>query len=128
GVIAVAGFAGAGLNVMRHLAVLDTLIRRVEVPGSAVLVLDKAGRYTIYREQKSFVDGQFHAPDSIVGLRVDLVAEATGTVVKLVEPSGSSSYSMGEHRGMSILTFTIDQPGRYRLTTSLANGRPEPRI
>ncbi|MDP1749453.1 MAG: hypothetical protein Q8L22_08345 [Reyranella sp.] len=127
GLIALAGFGGAVLYVMPRLETVDAQVMRVVVPGSAVLALDKPGTYTIYHEQRSFVDGQYHASDSVGGLRVGLTAEATGAVVKLTEPSGSSSYSIGNRKGTSILVFTIDQPGRYRLTASLANGRAEPK-
>jgi hypothetical protein len=103
-------------------------LMRVVVPGSSVLALDKPGTYTIYHEQKSFVDGQYYASDSVEGLRVGLTSEAAGATVKLDEPSGSSSYSIGNRKGTSILAFKIEQPGRYRLTAGLANGRAEPKV
>ena len=34
---------------------------------------------------------------------------------------------VGNREGTSIYGFTIDQPGRYRLTASLASGRAEPK-
>jgi hypothetical protein len=68
------------------------------------------------------VDGRFYASDSVSGLRVDVIAEATGGPVRL-EAATSTSYSMGSRQGVSIFAFTVDQPGRYRLTTSLAGGQ-----
>ena len=127
GLIALAGFAGVALYLMPRLNTVDARLARVVVPGSAVFTLDKPGAYTIYHEQKSFVDGQYYASDSVEGLRIGLTAEATGATVKLTEPTGSNSYSIGNRKGTSILIFTIDQPGRYRLTASLANGRGEPK-
>lgn len=127
GVIALAAFGSAALYLMPRLETLDTLLMRVVVPGSSVLTLDKPGAYTIFHEQKSFVDGQYYASKSVEGLRVALTAEAGGAAVKLDEPSGSTSYSIGNREGTSILGFTIDQPGRYRLTGSLASGRAEPK-
>jgi hypothetical protein len=128
GLIALAGFAGAALYLMPRLETVDARLMRVVVPGSSVLTLDKPGAYTIYHEHNSVVDGQYYTSDSIGGLRVGLTAEATGAAVKLAEPSGSSSYSIGNRKGNSIFVFTIDQPGRYRLTASLANGRAEPKV
>lgn len=128
GLIALAGFAGAAVYLMPRLETVDARLMRVVVPGSSVLTLDKPGVYTIYHEQKSVVDGQYYASDSVGGLRVGLTAEATGAAVKLAEPSGSSSYSIGNRKGTSIFVFTIDQPGRHRLTASLANGRTEPKV
>ena len=40
---------------------------RVVVPGNAVLTLDKAGRYTIYHEKKSTVDGRYYASETVNG-------------------------------------------------------------
>jgi len=79
GLIALAGFVGAALYLMPRLETVDARLMRVVVPGGSVLTLDKPGAYTIYHEQKSFVDGQYHASDSVGGLRVGLIAEATGT-------------------------------------------------
>lgn len=127
GLIALAGFAGAALYLIPRLETADAQLMRVVVPGSSVLVLDNPGVYTIYHEQKSIVDGRYYASDSIEGLRVELTAEVAGASVKLTEPSVDSSYSIGNRKGASILAFAIDQPGRYRLTASLANGRAEPK-
>jgi len=127
GVIALAAIGGAAHYLMSRLGTLDALLTRIVVPGSAVLTLDKPGAYTIFHEEKSFVDGQYYASKSVEGLRVALVPEAGGAAVKLDEPSGSSTYSIGNREGTSILGFTIDRPGNYRLTASLASGRSEPK-
>jgi hypothetical protein len=127
GVIALTGFAGALFYLMPRLGAAETQMMRVVVPGSTVLTLDKPGPYTIYHEKKSTVDGQYYASDTVSGLRVALASEATGSAVKLAEPTTDASYSIGNRSGTSILVFTIDQPGRYRLTASLASGRGEPK-
>ena len=51
------------------------------------------------------------------------LADATGARVKLVEPTTSTSYTIGNRSGTSIYAFTLDQPGRYRLAANLAGGR-----
>ena len=122
GLIAIAGFVAAGLYLWPRLGSVDAGMIRVVVPGSATLDLGKPGVYTIFHEKQSVVDGRFYASDSVSGLRVDVIAEATGAPVRL-EPATSTSYSMGSRQGASIFAFTIDQPGRYRLTTNLAGGQ-----
>ena len=122
GLIAIAGFVAAGFYLLPRLGSVDSAMIRVVVPGNATLDLDKAGTYTIFHEKQSVVDGRFYASDSVSGLRVDVIAEATGTPIRL-EPATSTSYSMGSRQGVSIFAFTIDRPGRYRLTTSLAGGQ-----
>ena len=122
-VIAVAGFAGAVLYLMPRLAAADARMMRVVVPGNAMLVFDKPGPYVIYHEKKSTVDGRYYASDNVDGLSLGLTADATGAQVKLVEPKTSTSYTIGNRSGSSIYAFTLDQPGRYRLASNLANGR-----
>ena len=128
GLVAVAGFVGAGLYAMPRFASVDAMMMRIVTPGSAVLTLDRPGLYTIYHEKKAVVDGQYYASDAASGLRVGIASEATGAPVQVVEPSVSSNYSFGNRSGTSIFAFTIDQPGRYRLTAGLAGGRTEPKV
>lgn len=123
GVVAIAGFVGAALYVLPRVGSIDAGLIRVVVPGSAILVLDKPGTYTIFHEKRSVVDGQFYASESLPGLRVELASDSGGAPVRVVEPSTSTSYSIGDREGASIFAFTVDQPGRYRLTTRMASGR-----
>jgi hypothetical protein len=125
GLIAVAGFAGAAFYLMPRIAAADARVMRVVVPGNALLVFDKPGRYTIYHEKKSTVDGRYYASENVDGLSLGLTAEATGAPVKLVEPKTSTSYTIGNRSGTSIYAFTLEQPGRYRLAANLAGGRSD---
>jgi hypothetical protein len=122
GLIAVASFVAAGLYLWPRLGSVDAGMIRIVVPGNATLDLGKAGTYTIFHEKQSVVDGRFYASDSVSGLRIDVIAEASGTPVRL-ELATSTSYSMGSRQGTSIFAFTVEQPGRYRLTTKLSGGQ-----
>ncbi|HSH99837.1 MAG TPA: hypothetical protein VLA02_04475 [Reyranella sp.] len=127
-VIALASLAAAALYVMPRLRTLDEGTIRIVVPGSTVLALDKPGHYTIFHERRSRVDGRYYESRSVDGLRVTLLAEAGGAPITLVPPGMSSSYEIGGHEGVSILAFEIGQPGRFRLSASLANGAAEPKL
>jgi hypothetical protein len=128
GVIALASLAAAALYLMPRLATLDQGTVRVVVPGSTVLTLDQPGRYAIFHELRSVVDGRAYESTSVDGLRVTLVAEAGGAPVALVPPNMSSEYEIGSRVGRSFLAFDIDRPGRFRLSASLANGAAEPKL
>ena len=127
GLIALAGFAGALFYLMPRLGAAESRMIRVVVPGSSVLTLGKAGRYTIYHEKKSTVDGRYYASETVNGLRLRLTDEATGAPVTLTEPAMAANYTIGNKTGTSIYAFTIDRPGRYRLAADLAEGRSEPK-
>jgi hypothetical protein len=47
--------------------------------------------------------------------------------VRLVEPTTTTSYEIGNRSGTSLYAFTLDQPGRYRLAATLAGGRGDAR-
>jgi len=106
GLVAIAGFVAAGLYLVPRLGSVDAGMIRVVVPGNTTLDLGKAGTYTIFHEKQSVVDGRFYASDSVSGLRVDVIAEATGTPVRL-EPATSTSYSMGSRQGTFGAIFAL---------------------
>jgi hypothetical protein len=127
GLIAVAGFAGSAFYLMPRIAAADARMMRVVVPGTATLVFDRPGPYTIFHEKKSTVDGRYYASENVDGLSLGLTADVTGAPVKLVEPKTSTSYTIGNRSGTSIYAFTLEQPGRYRLAANLAGGRGDAR-
>lgn len=127
GVLAVAGVVGGLAYMAPRLAAADKETIRVIVPGSAVIELDQPGRYIIFHEYRSVVDGRLYESRSVDGLQVTLEAEGSGAPVPLIPPGMSSQYEFGNRAGRSWLAFDIDRPGRFRLKASLANGATEPR-
>jgi len=122
GAIAIGGFVASALYVLPRVASVDSGMIRVVVPGTAALALGKAGSYTIFHEKRSIVDGQYYASESVPGLRLELVSESGGAPLRL-EPSTSTSYSIGNRQGVSIFAFTVEQPGQYRLTSRMSGGQ-----
>lgn len=127
GAIALAGLVAAALYVVPRIGMVDQGAIRIVMPGSAVLALDTPGSYTIFHERRSVVDGRYYASDSVDGLKV-MLADPRGAPVALVEPGMSSSYQMGNREGRAILAFDAAEPGRYRLSASLASGATEPKV
>jgi len=127
GVIALAGLVAAALYVVPRIGTVDQGAMRLVMPGSAVLALDTPGSYTIFHERRSVVDGRYYASDSVDGLKVTL-ADPRGAPVALAEPTMSTSYQMGNREGRAMLAFEVAEPGRYRLTASLASGGAEPKV
>ena len=113
--VAVGGIAGAVLDLLPRLAAAGSALTQVTMPGSQTLTLKEVGGYTIYRET------------SAAGLRLSL-ASPSGAAVPLQASNGSSTYSIGGRDGTSIFTFTVTEPGAYRLTGTLAEGRSEPKV
>jgi hypothetical protein len=122
GVIAAATLVGAPFYELSHASALDELMTRLVVPGSVAFDLDKPGTYTIFRD----ADGHWHGLKLPEELQVRLVDEANGAPVNLVSASGNVHYSIPEHVGASIFTFSVDHSGRYRLTVDSRDGHTGP--
>jgi hypothetical protein len=56
-------------------------------------------------------------------MTVTVTDEATGAKLYVNTPNMSSSYTVGGHKGVSVLAFNVTHPGRYRLAASYDNGR-----
>jgi len=126
GVIAIAGFVGGVTYSVHMMPRLIPDLECVVLPGTESITLERAGAYTLYIENKSFVDGRPYVSDLPAGMQILLTAEATGVQIKLGDPRNELSYSMGGRSGKALAGFVIDQPGRYRLSATLPAGRTAP--
>jgi hypothetical protein len=100
---------------------------RVTTPGQADLSLNP-GTYTIFHEQGGMTDetgaGLITAGD-VSGLRISVQNPGTGTAVPLVA-SGGKRYTLDGRSGQSLFTFTLTEPGTYRLIARYDDGRASP--
>jgi hypothetical protein len=100
---------------------------RVTVPGQAELTLDP-GSYTIFHEQGGMTDGAGEGvitAGDITGLRISVQKPGTGAAVPLTAGAGSR-YTLDGRSGQSLFTFTLTEPGTYRLVARYDDGRPGP--
>ena len=119
-----AGVVGFALILFLGLSGLS--MQRVVVPGSAELTLEEPGRYTIYHESRSVMDGRVYYVDDVSGLTVELVSAETGESVPLDAPGANTTYDLRGRSGRGVLTFEVDRPGAYRLSADYpAGGGPE---
>ena len=115
-----------GLAAVLYMGLSGLAMQRVVVPGSAELALEEAGRYTIYHESRSVVDGRVYDVADVSGLTVELVSAETGESVPLDSPVANTTYDLRGRSGRGVLTFEVDRPGAYRLSADYpAGGGPE---
>ncbi|MFZ5792696.1 MAG: hypothetical protein ACOY3L_18550 [Pseudomonadota bacterium] len=126
--IFIAGAAAAGMHLYSRLPALALELPQFVVPGSAEIDLPEPGTYTIFHERVSVVDGRYYQADDVSGLRITIESEDTGAVVALTAPSMTTSYEFGGRSGVSILSFELDAPGRYRLAAAYGNGQRAPAV
>ena len=125
--ILVASAAAATWFILSRLGGLEGELARVVVPGQTEIPLAEPGRYTIFHEPESVVDGRYYAAPTISGLEVRVESTATGATIPLAVPPASTSYEIGGHSGVSIFVFDLEEPGWHRILAGYADGRGEPR-
>lgn len=101
---------------------LNTISHQVIVPGKSIIELKDPGKYTIYFEYRSVIDGKVFESDSMKGLRCTLMKTDTKELIKLESPSMNSNYSVSGRTGESIFVFKIDEAGEYELNAWYENG------
>lgn len=124
GVVLLVGVIAFG--AILYLGLRGLSMQRVVVPGADELVLDEPGRYTIYHESRSVMDGRVYDVADVAGLTVELVSVETGESVPLDAPGANTTYDLRGRSGRGVLTFEVDRPGAYRLSADYpARGGPE---
>jgi hypothetical protein len=121
--------AGAALSawfLLASLAAMEGQLQQFSAPGSAELLLENRGEYTVFFEEETYFNGTFYSgEENLSGLRLEVRERETGQKLPLYSPAGSFSYSLGGRRGRSIAAFTADHPGAYEITASYKDGGPE---
>jgi hypothetical protein len=117
------GGVAFGLSLAAGIQGLTGNLQRMVMPRSYFVTLPEAGKYVIFHEYQSSVAGRVFATNNIdlSGMRVSLVARATGDQVRLVPLSASYSYSSGVS-GVSLIEFEIRKPGVYHFSAWYERG------
>jgi len=121
--------AGATLSawfLFSSLTSMGSQLQQFSAPGSAELLLENSGEYTIFFEEETYFNGTFYsAEENVSGLRLEVKERDSGQKLPLYSPAGSFTYSLGGRTGRSIAAFTVDRPGVYELSASYKDQGPE---
>ena len=95
---------------------------RAVVPGTHHVELDRPGKYTVFYEHRSVIEGRFYfTGDTLSGILVR-IAPADGSEPRpLSRPANIRTYDARGRAGGSTLEFDIDKPGTYELTAVYAD-------
>lgn len=103
--------------------ITDKLVQ-MEAPGTAEMNFSEPGKYTIFYEHQSVLDGKvYNTGENLSGLWLNVVSKETAAPVQLVRPSVNASYTVGNRSGVSILEFNIDRPGVYQVSATYSGKR-----
>lgn len=108
------GFAVAGFFALDRQV---SGFQRVPVPGASEVTFEERGDYVLYLEGPGVSD-----EGSTASAQVLLEPADGGSPVPIRDYRASLNYTLGGHEGTSAGTFTIDQPGRYLLSTEAGDG------
>jgi len=98
---------------------------RVKVPGTAIIEIEKAGKYTVYFEYDSYSGGEVYETNGITDGLFTLTNKTTKEQIDLKSAIGKEGYSTDGRTGESIANFKINAPGQYILKTKYVMGSGE---
>ncbi|WP_010246206.1 hypothetical protein [Acetivibrio cellulolyticus] len=104
---------------------VDKINNQVIVPGTKIIELKETGKYSIYFEYRSVIDGKVFETNNISGLMCSLRNAETEELIKLDNSSVNSNYSVNGREGKRIFEFAINEPGKYELKAWYEEGEGE---
>jgi hypothetical protein len=124
--IIIIGFAGFAGFMYQGVSIMHNDLIQMKAPGTAMLNLSEAGEYTVFYENRSFLDGNIYdTPEQIPDLHVSITEVATGSDLAVHASDESITYGLGDRSGRSIMAFEIIRPGLYQVNASYSKGKGE---
>lgn len=129
-VIILGGFVGGVVQCANTFMDYNEWLTYVTVPGSGTITLSEPGKYTLYHEHVTVLDGRPYTPTGGQPSELDftLTNKSTGKQIPLTSPGSNETYTLGERQGVAFMVFTVDTPGEYELTGTYRDGRSEPKL
>lgn len=126
----VVGGAFIAVSLVDALEGLGDSLEQIELPGQKELHLELPGKYTVFYEHFSNVEGRIYdtGREEISGLDLSLISRATGGEIPLTSPGMSSTYSLEGRSGVAVSEFTIEEPGWYEFSGVYSEPRPAPQV
>ena len=107
------------LILFKGLSSIPEKLTQMEAPGTSEMTFAEPGSYTIFYEHRSMIGGRvYDTGGNLSGLQCTVVSKETGAPVSLTQPSGRTSYTLGNRAGRSVLEFNIDRPGLYQVSAT----------
>lgn len=94
---------------------VDNELKRFIIPFENEVYLNTTGKYTLFHEYKTSINNTYHYSDesSLIDSEISVINKNTGNKVNVYSSSMTSSYSINNSEGVSIMSFEISDPGEY---------------
>lgn len=123
-----AGMGVFGYTLFEGITHATDSLTQVVVPGAAELRLHR-GRYTVFLEEESVVNGKIYsATQPVAGLTCSVSSTRNGSAIAVSQPNTSTTYSVGGRSGHSVLEFPIEQDGNYRFGCEYGESASGPEV
>jgi len=94
---------------------------QIIVPGGRELYLPEAGKYTIFYEYLSIIDGKTYSTgETLLPMLAGLESQQYYASFEVTKPSRIRKYKVGGRAGVSVFEFEIESSGNYALFTKYA--------
>jgi hypothetical protein len=124
GLVFLAGLIGFVVFLFLSLGGMGDNLIQVVVPGEQEIQLKEAGSYTVFHEYRSAIGGRIYSgSEGIPGLECALTSKKTGNPIPLAPASTASRYDYGGRSGVSVLEFSVHEPGDYVFRASYPSGQ-----
>lgn len=122
--VMIVGVGYAVATTIGDFKAMQDAFQRFVVPGTNDLHIVKAGRYVIYYEYRSIVDGEAFATPESTDITCTL-ADSEGRAVPLVPTALNGEYAFNGHAGRAIDQFDAAQTGTYVISCQHPGGKGE---
>ena len=122
------GIGFFGYTLFHGITHVTDSLTQIVVPGKAELNL-KQGRYSVFLEEESTVNGKIYSTtQSIDGLVCRVSSVQDGATIPIGNSGMSTSYSVNGRSGHSVLEFSIQQNGRYAFACDYGENSKGPEV
>ena len=98
-------------------------VTRLERCKPFALTLDEPGKYTVYYEYQSVLEGKTYSGESRdPGLEYALTNKATGAQIPVRPPSSTETYTYSQRAAFALRVFTVTEPGEYEFSARYPTG------
>lgn len=117
--IIIIGFAAFAGFMYQGISDIQNDLMQMKAPGTAKINLSEAGVYTIFYENRSYLNSSiYNTAEKMPNLHISMKEMATGSDLAVHAPDKSITYSLGDRSGRSIMAFDVIRPGVYQINAS----------
>ncbi len=129
-VIFLLGLVGSGVLIAMFFfgifGIGDELDRFV-APGTEEVELSDTGRYMVFYEHRSQVDGRsFSTSQNVPNMEFEVYDVDRDHNIPIESTFGDTNYTLRNYSGTAVHQFRIDEPGTYRFSAEYVGGGESP--